>query len=61
MIKKVYWSSRKSTGSSCQILMKLEGSRRIIEQFSNIKFHENPTSRSRVAACGQTDRISESA
>jgi hypothetical protein len=39
----------------CQILMKLEFSRQILEIYSNIKFHENPSSGSRVVACGQTD------
>jgi len=27
----------------------------IFEKYSNIKFHENPSSRSRVAPCGRTD------
>jgi len=44
-----------STGYSCQILMKLEISRQIFEKYSNIKFHENPSSVSRVVPCGQTD------
>jgi hypothetical protein len=30
-------------------------SRRIFEKYSNIKFHENPYSGSRVVQCGQTD------
>jgi hypothetical protein len=29
---------------SCQILMKLEFSRQIFEKYSNMKFHENPSS-----------------
>jgi len=33
---------------SCRILMKLDISRQIFEQSSNIKFHENPFSWSRV-------------
>jgi len=41
---------------SCQILMKLEFSRQIFEKYSNIKFHENPSSGSRVVQCGRTDR-----
>ena len=32
----------------CQMLMKLEFSRQIIEKHSNIKFHENPSNGSRV-------------
>jgi hypothetical protein len=39
----------------CQILMKLECSRQIFEEYSNIKFHENPSSGSRVVPCGPTD------
>jgi len=44
-----------STLYSCPILMKLEFSRQIFEIFSNIIFHENPSSGSRVVPCGQTD------
>ena len=44
-----------STRSACQILMKLEFSRHIFEKYSNIKFHENPSS-GRVVPCGRTDR-----
>ena len=40
---------------SCQILMKLDFSRHIIEKYSNIKFHENRWSGSRCVAHGQTD------
>jgi len=36
--------------------MEFEFSRHTLEKFANIKFHENPTSESRVVACGQTDR-----
>jgi len=35
--------------------MKIEFSRHIIKKYSYIKFHENPSSRCRVAPCGQTD------
>ena len=45
-----------STRYSCQILMKLEFSRQIFEKSSNIKFHKNPSSGSRVVPCGRTDR-----
>ena len=38
------------------ILIKLEFSRHIFEKYSNIKFHENPSSASRVVPCGRTDR-----
>jgi hypothetical protein len=39
----------------CQVLMKLEFSRRIFEKSWNIKFHENPSSRSRVVSWGGTE------
>ena len=39
----------------CQILMKLELSREIFEKYSNVKFHENPSSSSRVLPCRQTE------
>jgi hypothetical protein len=35
--------------------MKLEFSRQIFEKYSDIKFHENPFSGSRVVPCGLTD------
>jgi len=35
--------------------MKLEFSRHVFEKYSNIKFHANPSSRSRVVPCGWTD------
>ena len=35
--------------------MKLEFSRQIFEKYPNIKFHENPSSGSRVFPCGRTD------
>jgi hypothetical protein len=34
-------------------------SRQIIEEYSDIIFHENPSSGSRVVSCGQTDRRDE--
>jgi len=42
------------TNYSCQILTKLEFSRQIFEKSSNIKFHENPSSGSRVVPYGRT-------
>jgi hypothetical protein len=39
---------------SYQSLMKLKFSRQIFEKYSNIKFHENPSSWRRVITCGQT-------
>jgi len=37
--------------------MKLEFSQQIFEVYSNVKFHEIPSSRSSVVPCGQTDRL----
>jgi len=37
------------------LLMKFVVSQKIFERYSNIKFHENPSSRSRVVPCGRTD------
>ena len=45
---------------SCSILMTLEFSRQIFEKYSNIKFHENPSSGSRVVPCGWTDGRTDS-
>jgi len=35
--------------------MKLDLPGHIFEKYSNLKFHENPSSGSRVVPCGQTD------
>jgi len=35
--------------------MKLEFSRQTREKYSNVKFHEYPSSGSRVVQCGRTD------
>jgi hypothetical protein len=40
----------------CSISIKLEFSRQIFEKYTSIKFHENPSSGSRVVACGQIDK-----
>jgi hypothetical protein len=47
------------TRYSCPILKKYEFSGRIFEKYSNIKFHEIPSSGSRVVQCGQMDRHDE--
>ena len=39
----------------CQILMKLDFSRQIYEEYSDIKLHENLCSGRRVVPCGKTD------
>ena len=44
---------------SCPISMELEFSRQVFEKYSNIKFHENPSSGSKVVPCGRTDRNDE--
>ena len=43
-----------STRYSCQIWMKVEFSLQILEKYSDIEDHENPSSRSPVIPCGQT-------
>jgi len=52
----VHRSSCKVDFHSCYVLMKLEFSWQIFEKFSNMKFHENPFSGSRVVPCGRTGR-----
>jgi hypothetical protein len=42
-----------------QVLMKLEFFRQNFENYSNMKFHENPTSETRVIQCGQMDGQTE--
>jgi hypothetical protein len=44
-----------STRYSCHTLVKFEFSRQIFEKFSNMKFGENPSGRSRVVPYGRTD------
>jgi len=39
--------------------MKLEFPQQIFEKYSKIKFHENPSIRSRVIPCGRTERLDE--
>jgi hypothetical protein len=41
---------------SCQIVMKLESLWQSFKKYSNIKYHENPSSGSRVVALRQMDR-----
>ena len=45
----------RSTCYCCQILMRLDFSRKIFEKHSNIQFHENLSSGSRVVSRGETD------
>ena len=51
----LYASRSSSTRHSNQILIKPEFSRWIFEKYSNIKFHENPPSGSRVVPFGRPD------
>jgi len=44
----------KSTLYSCPISDNIEFSRQIFDKYPYIKFHENPSSRSRTVLCGQT-------
>jgi hypothetical protein len=44
-----------STTYSYSILIKLEFYIQVFEKYSNIRFHENPSSGSRVVPCGQAD------
>ena len=46
---------KQSTRYSCHILMILDFSTKIFEKYSNINFHENPSSMSRVVPYVQTD------
>jgi hypothetical protein len=51
---------KKSIRYPFQNLIKLEFSRQIIEKYSNIKFHENPSTGCRVVAeDGRTDKHDE--
>ena len=52
---KMYTSIHVNTHYFCHILMKLGNSWRVFKKYSNIKFHENPSSGSRVVPCRQTD------
>jgi hypothetical protein len=47
-----------STRYSCQISMKHDFSKQILEKYSNTEFHENPSGGSRVIPCERTARIS---
>jgi hypothetical protein len=47
------------TRNSCCILMILEFSEQIFEKYLDIKFHEYPSSGSRVITRGQTDGYDE--
>jgi hypothetical protein len=54
IIKIVYWSWCKVSVILVKFVTRLEFSRQIFEKYSHIKFHENPSSGSRVVPCGRT-------
>ena len=54
MIKKCVFVFMYSTPYNFQILINLEFSRPVFEQYTHIKFHENPSSVSRIVPCGRT-------
>jgi hypothetical protein len=51
--------SKQSTRYSCHILITLESFRQVFEKYSITKFHENPSSGSRVVPRGRTDTHDE--
>jgi hypothetical protein len=55
---KCAWDFMDNIRYCCEILMELEFSQRTLEKYSNMKFHENPSSGSRVVPHGQTDMTS---
>jgi len=55
----MYLGLHVKTRYSCPILMKFGFSGQISEKSSNIKFHGNPSSESRVVPHGETDRQKE--
>jgi len=59
MINNVYRSSCKVPFILVRFWQHLNLSEQIFEKSSNIKFHGNPSSGSRVVPCGQTDRHDE--
>ena len=57
MIENICWFEIQSPDFFfLQILMKTEFSQQIFEKYSNVKFHEDPCSGSRVVPSGRTDR-----
>jgi len=44
-----------STGCCCHVLMKIDISVQIFEEFSNIKHHDRRSSGTQVVLCGRTD------
>jgi hypothetical protein len=60
IIKNVHWSSCEVI-VTLVIIMKLELSRQIFEKYSNIEFHANPSSWSRIVPRGRKARETDMA
>jgi hypothetical protein len=59
-----FWAIKTFNGKKkyryyCQVLIKLEFSRDVLEKYLDTKFHKNPSRGSRVLPCGQKDRNDE--
>ena len=48
-----------STSCTCYIEMKLEFSQQILKKYSNIKFHENPSTGNAAVQCVQMDGLKD--
>ena len=59
MVKNVYWSSGKLPFILVRLYWNLNFLGIFSKKYSNIKFHVNPSSGSRVVPCGLTDRHDE--
>jgi hypothetical protein len=55
-VRNLHRCSRKVPVDSCQILIIVDFSGQAVKKSLNIKFHENPSSESRVLQCGRTDK-----
>jgi hypothetical protein len=59
VIKNAHYSLCKLPIFLVRVQWNLAVLKQIFEKYSNIKFHENPLSRSQVVLCGQTDKHDE--
>jgi hypothetical protein len=55
VIINAYWSLYKASVTLVRLKKKLDFSRLILEKYSNVKLHENPSSGSRNIPCAQKD------
>ena len=53
--RQIFGTKKKNIYYFCRSLIKLEFHQQIFEKVSNIKFHQNPSSGSRVVSCRRTD------